>query len=305
MAACWKGIGSLLSECVPSIIEGSSATVAPDTQTYMQDASASLPRASSSDDVTTEIENNGFHTNLCTASTSTRYSSYAVSSNSRNSFIIANPERFTSPESGTAINQGASSRLRGASPDTTSGSTSEITPIVPSSALLQSSTTSNHRPCIILPGLSSIAASATSRSRKNVLDRRRRTSSCSRCGELTASLQGMGSTTFVSNQKCQDHGNNDDRNGSGSSGGSGSNASSSGFRDATLNGREGIELRQQQSSMLRSRRRSSSLSAGIIGLGGRGPSARYLIVRPMTNTVTHTLGKHFPSAIKWNYICKS
>lgn len=304
MAACWKGIGSLLSECVPSIIEtGSNASVAPDTQRCVLNGSS---QSATGGDGTnngqvadsTEMTLSRYRTGVCGQS-STRYSSYTVQTDIRNSFLLATPERYSSSTSPIPDFRRPSCRQnRAAQRSAVSDSGSEQTSVSTASPSVGSSHT-GLLPSIILPGFSSTTAntvSDTTRPRKTVLDRRRRTNSCS-CDDSSRPSRSSNSGICLNHQNGGDivapgrkrhgsrssnvsnsNGSNSDDNGSHSGG-----TSAEGFLDA-------LEMRNRPNQP-RSRRRSSSLSAGIIGLGGRGPNARYLIVRPMTNTVTHTIGE--------------
>ena len=239
MTSCWKSLGSLLSECVPSVVMESANSVAPDIPPSHPDTALYQQYPSNTTAVSL------FHQPVCTSTnggggssctTTTRYQSYSSHSSGSfggtSSFVIAAPQQLLDERT---------SPLLLPSPSHASCSSSALSP----------------------------AAS------------RRRTNSCS-CSAISRAKHPRNSfkATEVSannNSFTKSGGSKEERN------------------SATSNSSDCDRQRGEESSRCSraARRRSLSLSSGTIGVGGRGGGAtsRYLLIRPVTDTHTHTIGK--------------
>ena len=279
MTSCWKGIGSLLSECVPSIVEpvvsrtaANTAAVAPDeTHRYVDDIN------SSSDSYGNRISGATHGRNSSSASINT---STGMANSS-----ICNYQSLIDAVTNTATTAGGGARYRAYRvPSTTAVSRNSF--IIAQqqqhhhTCLPGDSNASSGEQLLLLPPYS--GNSGDSRTR-------RRTNSCSRCSVRSSASQNSSESNSNVNNSSSSVGVASQNNSSDSS--TAANPVNSHHHQYHV---ELVEARIERPQ----RRRASSVSAaGLIGVGGRtgataASTTRYLIVRPMTNTRTHTLGKY-------------
>jgi len=292
MASCWRRLGNLLTECVPSIVDSGPNAVVPEEPPSQEDLTSDVIYQRYQDTALTSSTSMFQYQPVCTSSTegfgssgTTRYQAYTVASfpRSPSSFVASTPSNLhdIDPVPPMLFPFPPNFSLSSNRPGVTA-----LSPL-PRRRATSCSCSTDHtiggdRKCPNVSTDSGISDNSSPQCSDNCINRKCSTISCS------------------SNDINRDSASRDGRD----------NSSTSSSRVLLRQHRvDSASLQPDSSSRVGSRggarRRASSVSSGAIGVGGRGGrsgirdgegssgagSSRYLVLRPVTDTITHTIGE--------------